>query len=114
MNRHLFERPPSRGALLCRQHVAAGPQSGAKRIGVIFRKSDSAHFRRCSTMIVVEPEMTDFEAAVFGSGRDNAEPNAGRPVIGGHADRARIVPELAVDDLREWQAAMTGYDSVDA
>ena len=54
--------------------------------------------------------MLDGETA--GCRREEAVPDAGRAIVGRHADDAGVVPELAVDELAERQAAVAGDHAV--
>ena len=58
--------------------------------------------------------MLDLQTARRVAGRQYAAPYARRSIIGGHAERAGIMPELAVHDAREWQAAMARQHAVAA
>ena len=53
------------------------------------------------------------QRAGLGACADNAEPDARVAFVGGHAERAGVVPEAAIDRLRERQAAMPGEDRID-
>src|SRR5262249_18950389 len=96
--------------LFRRQHVAAGPEAGFERGRILFGQAGTVDFGGGRGEIVVERPMLDHDAIRFGS--QEAEPYPRRPVVRGHSNGASIMPELPVDRLSEWQAAVTGNDTV--
>lgn len=63
-------------------------------------------------VIVSERNVLDLGRSSDRSRPNYAELNAGCSVVGRHANRARVMPEPATDDLSERQAAMAGHDPV--
>src|SRR5262249_38860853 len=96
--------------LFQRQYLAAGPEAGFERGCILFGQAGTVNFGGGRGEIVVERPMLDHDAIRFGS--QEAEPYPRRPVVRGHSNGASIMPELPVDRLSEWQAAVTGNDTV--
>src|SRR5262249_22533046 len=91
-------------------HVTARPEAVYKGSCIAFGQTYLAHFGSRVFVVVVDRVMHN-RNAIFRRAED-AEPNSGRAVIRWHANRARIVPKAAINDLGERQTAMTCNDTI--
>src|SRR5207248_1530517 len=105
-----LDRAARRGTLRRRQHVEARPEPRLERIGIAGGQARGAHLPGGALVVVGESMVLDAKAV--GRGHEQAEPNPRRAVVGGHADGAGIVPELAGDQLGEGNAGMAGDDAI--
>ena len=95
-----------------RKDVATRPKSGLERCRIPFGQAGVTHLCGSHPMLVGDGVVLDRDAIL--ARRQNAEPAPGCSVVGRHADSARVVPEAAVDRLRERNSAMPGDDAGDA
>src|SRR6516225_3387536 len=87
------------------QHVGGGPEPIFQRGRILFRQARTANFRSSGDIIVVERAMLNNDVILFDT--QETEPDPRRPIVRGHPDGPRVMPQLPINCLSERQTAMT-------